>query len=124
MVGISLSIFIHSCHVKGCTDRDAMNYDQDATKDDGSCTYEGYAMFWTNCHQCSFINVYIDGDFVGQTTGWYTSQPSAPNCEALYCLTVALEPGSYSWSGQESSTGITATGSLIIKANKCSIISM
>lgn len=114
-----------SCtYIKGCMDESATNYKSNATKDDGSCTYEGYALFWTNCDVCSYINVYVDGTYVGNTTGWYSSQPSAPNCQALYCVSLALEPGSYAWSGQETSTGITLTGSLTIQANTCTMISL
>lgn len=34
------SFFFSSCKKEGCTDSDAINYDEDAKKDDGSCEYE------------------------------------------------------------------------------------
>ncbi len=30
----------NTCQIPGCTDPDALNYDEDATVDDGSCAYE------------------------------------------------------------------------------------
>jgi hypothetical protein len=35
VVGLTLS----SCSTKGCMDEEALNYDVEATKDDGSCEY-------------------------------------------------------------------------------------
>lgn len=111
-------------YIYGCMDNAAVNYNPNATKDDGSCTYEGSVMFWTNCDICAEINVYIDNDYKGQVTGWYNSQPDAPNCKALYCLTENLEPGSYAYSGQEASTGVSVTGSFTVRANECTKVSL
>jgi len=144
-----LATILCGCRKEGCTDSDATNYDPDATKNDGSCNYiygcidptainynpsatrsnesceyEGYAMFWTDCNVCAAINVYVDGQYQGQVTGWYTSQPSAPNCEVLYCLSVTLGPGNYSYSGKETSSGITVSGAFTISANNCTIIGL
>jgi hypothetical protein len=41
-----LLLMISSCKKEGCTDADATNYNIDAKKDDGSCTYEGSVVFW------------------------------------------------------------------------------
>lgn len=106
----------------GCTDSDATNFDANAVKDDGSCEYEGYVMFWTDCDVCSAINVFVDGSYMGQVTGWYFAQPSAPNCQALYCLGLTLEPKSYSWSAQETSTGFTVSGAMTIVKNQCTAV--
>lgn len=108
----------------GCMDTDAVNYDDNATQDDGTCEYEGSVMFWTDCNVCAEINVYIDNIYRGQVNGWYTSQPSAPNCSALYCVTQTLEPGSYSYSGQETSSGLTVSGSFTISPNECTIVGL
>jgi hypothetical protein len=35
-----VSVFILSCEQQGCTDSAALNFDPNATKDDGSCDYE------------------------------------------------------------------------------------
>lgn len=37
---LAMSLVVISCKNKGCTDEDAVNYDPEAKKDDGSCEYE------------------------------------------------------------------------------------
>ncbi len=36
----TLAIVVDSCNRKGCTDEDAINYEEEARKEDGSCEYE------------------------------------------------------------------------------------
>lgn len=37
---------ITSCKKKGCIDSDADNYNSEAVKDNGTCSYNGSVMFW------------------------------------------------------------------------------
>jgi hypothetical protein len=39
-VALAFGAAVSSCNNEGCTDKDAMNYDEKAKKDDGSCEYE------------------------------------------------------------------------------------
>lgn len=40
------SVFTTSCKKRGCTDPEAINYSEEAEKDDGSCSFEGAMVFW------------------------------------------------------------------------------
>ena len=40
LLAASLTLGTVSCKKEGCTDETALNYNEDAKKDDGSCTYE------------------------------------------------------------------------------------
>jgi hypothetical protein len=42
LIGIGLS----SCKKMGCTDVNSMNFEKEAQKNDGSCTYEGSVGIW------------------------------------------------------------------------------
>jgi len=77
-------ITFSSCKKKGCIDANAKNYDVEAGKDDGTCTYEGSAVFWLSSSASLInyptidINVYVDGEKVGKLSGSGTL--NAPNC--------------------------------------------
>ena len=46
VVALSVAtVFTTSCKKKGCTDPEALNYSEEAEKDDGSCSYEGAMVF-------------------------------------------------------------------------------
>ena len=40
-VTLGLGLMATSCKKEGCTDVDATNYNSEAKKDDGTCTFEG-----------------------------------------------------------------------------------
>ena len=47
VVALSVAtVFTTSCKKKGCTDPEALNYSEEAEKDDGSCSYEGAMVFY------------------------------------------------------------------------------
>ncbi len=39
VLGVILTVFVFSCKKEGCTDEKALNFDEKAKKDDGSCLY-------------------------------------------------------------------------------------
>jgi hypothetical protein len=43
-VAVTIALSFSSCRKKGCTDPDALNYSEEAKKDDGSCFYELYTI--------------------------------------------------------------------------------
>ena len=80
-------LLLVSCNKKGCTDSAATNYVEEATKDDGSCTYEGTVTFWYD-QQTSIsleqsgvteLNFYV-GSVLAKTHPVDTYWTIAPNC--------------------------------------------
>ncbi|MFT5148681.1 MAG: hypothetical protein ACI86P_001363 [Flavobacteriales bacterium] len=51
---------------EGCTDLEALNYDMDATIDDGSCLFNVSFNVDMNCYESMFITVFVSGPF----TSW------------------------------------------------------
>ena len=61
-----LAFTLNSCGKKGCMDKDSNNYDPEATKDDGSCTYDPAN---------KYVGTYIATDTLIHLTGldWSTN---------------------------------------------------
>ena len=82
---LSLTLVFSSCSREGCTDLDSVNYDPDAKKDDGSCLYEGQAVFWYGANTANglindgatSLTFYVDGSIVGSSAAnvYWGSQP-------------------------------------------------
>lgn len=122
-MGVAL-LLLSSCKKEGCTDSDAVNFEEEAKKDDGSCEYEGNVLLWTDCDWCCELEVRIDGEYQGNTTLWYTSEPFAPNCKASGCISATLPVGTYEWSATEVCVGAVAVGFFTIDANGCTKVVM
>ena len=76
-------VAITSCKKEGCIDTNAENYNSEAKKDDGTCSYEGSIVFWI--HADSYISVpnqsveiFIEGNSIGNmnTSSNYTTRPN------------------------------------------------
>ncbi len=87
---------------RGCLDPEALNFDATADEDDGSCLYEGQAVFWydasvaedLDAYLSDSLTFYIDGEpmlTVETNTYWL----SAPDCGLYnsYTITAGLEAG-------------------------------
>lgn len=82
MAGLGLS----SCQKEGCTDLDAVNLDEKAKDDDGSCIYAGTQIFWYGEETALFLynngvtslTFYLNGNVVGSTNAeiYRTVEPS------------------------------------------------
>jgi len=94
------SISFVSCKKEGCTDVDAINYDDSANRDDGTCNFEGELVFWfdgttaANLVQddISSLTYYVDNKLVGSTSSnvyWNSS----PSCGANGSITVSKSLG-------------------------------
>ena len=97
------AISISSCAKKtGCTDANATNFDSDAKKDDGSCTYKGQLIFWwkkpfsdtANAHGATTAQVTVDGAFQGTLNFGTQFWNSSPSCGASATITVDKDFGS------------------------------
>jgi hypothetical protein len=119
-----------SCKKKGCTDEDATNYDVDAKKYDGSCTYTGDISFWFNEDRSmdllgssvTIMTVYIDDVSHG------TIDPAVwavgPECAGANTFTTTIDMGNSSTKGidysiNDQTGGTRFSGFLYVTANDC-----
>ena len=87
---------------RGCTDPEASNFDATADTDDGSCTFEGSAVFWygasvavdLDAYLSDTLTFYLDGE-EGLVAATDTYWLVAPDCgvPSTYTLTVPLPNG-------------------------------
>lgn len=109
-----VSLCFCSCK-KGCTYPNANNYDPDASRDDGSCEYDGIVTFWTSS-AASPIIVSIDGD-VKFISEYYTFGIS--DCAESGCAIFNLEPGSHSFHAERTDGTRTWDDFVGINSNSC-----
>ena len=88
VVALSVAtVFTTSCKKKGCTDPEALNYSEEAEKDDGSCSYDGAMVFYYDeataaqlVHDGAItMTYYVDGKEIGSSDAdiYWTG---APDC--------------------------------------------
>ena len=91
---------LNSCKKEGCIDAIADNFNADADKDDGSCTYSASVSFWYNGNtstnlqldDISSLTFYVDNQVIGS----YASSvfyPSAPACGQSSVVSKTLDLG-------------------------------
>ena len=117
---IIFSLFIFSSctrDVRGCTDPAAVNYNNTATYNDGSCQYSGEVIFWHDENLGSYTTVYIDG-YSNQITLFYPG--TAPNCGDVGCATFVLPAGNYTYDATTGPGGYSWSGTVTVYANDCS----
>lgn len=120
-----------SCKKEGCTDQDATNFESEAKKDDGSCSYSGTLTPWHNEQDALFLvgdgaetlYYYIDDQLVG-TAAASAYFPSAPVCGQNGAVTITRDLGSSKSSSHiltvEDQTGFNyGTYSVTFIANTC-----
>ena len=101
--------------VYGCTDSEANNFNPSATDNDGTCTYVGKVIFWTNFNPNENITVNINNK-----TGYISSYFStgSPDCDTPGGSAVFEFPvGQYTYQATTSSG--SWTGSVTITKNTC-----
>ena len=86
VVALSIAtVFTTSCQKKGCTDPEAINYSEEAEKDDGSCSYEGAMVFYYDEATAAALvrdgaitmTYYVDGKEIGSSDAdiYWTGAP-------------------------------------------------
>jgi len=126
----TLTLF-SGCKKAECNDPDATNYNADAGKDDGSCTYEGSVVFWYNAATADFmeslgvteLSFYVDNDLVGTRSiaDFYTVQP---NCGYAGSVTLVKSLGdkksrNFLFSIEDQNNFLLDEGLLGIRDNEC-----
>lgn len=81
--------------VAGCTDSMSLNYNSNATEDNGSCLYSAATLYANSGYFSGIpimqIDVTIDGDYAGSLNVVYPSGPG--NCSALGTLNYQFTDG-------------------------------
>ena len=113
-IGASLS----SCRKKiyGCADPLAYNFDLSASKDNGSCKYEGDLMFYYNT-QLNVGTITINGQ-TGSITTYYPT--TLPDCGSNGCANFKLPEGKYNYVYNDGSTNYNWT--VDVYPNQCNKI--
>ena len=131
------TMFTTSCSKEqGCTDPDSKNYSETAEEDDGSCAYEGKAVFWYDEEVATLLvdddavslTYYVDGKIVGSSSAniyWV----SAPDCGQDGSVTVTKDLGnvktqSYSYSVKDQTDYEYWSGTLNFNANTCTAVEL
>jgi hypothetical protein len=106
----------NSCKIEGCTDSTAVNYEAKANEDDGSCNYEGYAIFWVDTsYGFNDITIIMNDDTIGVIDGFFTKEPE---CGVHQGVNITLEPGIYNFTAIDT-IGAMWNTSILIEKNNC-----
>lgn len=98
---VLILVGLTSCKKEGCTDIDATNFDAEAKKDNGACTYEGNTVFWYGEDMANFLvddgavslTYYVDNKIVGSSAAAVYWNGISPNCGASGLVTVSKDLG-------------------------------
>ena len=127
---VATSVMI-GCKKEGCTDKDSLLYNEKAKKDDGSCKYEGKAVFWYDqAASTALVNdsavsltYYLEGTVIGSTAAdvYWTG---APTCGQSGSVSVTKDLGSeksksYSFSVKDQTGFEYWKGTIAITGNTC-----
>lgn len=128
---VATMLLFTGCAKKGCTDKDATNYDSKAKKDDATCKYEGNVVFWQAkknadtlvANGATALTYYVDGSIAGSSAAsiYFTG---APNCGQNGPVTVKKDLGSdktksYSFSVKDQTNFEWYKGTLQFSGNTC-----
>jgi hypothetical protein len=100
-VFLLLALLSAGCGRKGCTDKDAVNYDKKAKRTDNSCKYEGLVVFWWNkttaaklkTQGISNVELFINGASIGSLST-SSSWDTPPECGEANTVSYTMDLGS------------------------------
>jgi hypothetical protein len=117
-----------ACGKRGCTDPNALNYDPDATRDDGSCEYEKQFATVTlyrlnDCYDGN-VELYLDGVYQKTFTSYYNQ--TAPSCGTNNADAVSyyLELGTYHFTATSDSSENWDFYVTLSSANDCQMVAL
>ena len=116
IIAISIFFTYNACKIEGCTDNSAINYESKANENDGSCLYEGSAIFWVDSNfEFNDITIIMNENTIGIIDGFFTEEPE---CGVPHGVNITLEPGTYNFTAIDSLGG-TWNSSILIEKNGC-----
>ena len=134
MIICAAGLVFTSCKKKGCTDANASNYSEEATKDDGDCQYEATLTLWYDqassiawdLSGVTTIDVFVGGvDVADHPVGTY--ETIAPTCAALGTINTVKNLGAsatssidYEFKDQNGASLLTGTWSAV--GGECTIL--
>lgn len=124
----ALSLVIMGCKKPGCDDELALNYSKEANSNDGSCIYEGTAVFYfndsTSIHlqnnSITELSFYVDSQLL-QTTPSTSYWIGDPDCgQAVTFIKSMNEPEKnyYYYVHNQNGTDVW-NGTLTVKGDEC-----
>lgn len=125
------------CKQKGCTDPFAVNYSEDAEKDDASCSFEGRVQIWFNAVTATDlvnasvpnVDIVINSVFEG-SVGMTQSSVVEPDCDgsegflAYVDLTDTKQQTLPYVIYKSGTTEIIQSGNVVVSANQCQWIQL
>jgi hypothetical protein len=113
-----------SCVAKvyGCTDRTATNYNPNANTNDGSCTYNGTVVVWSRTYGNAVVTINGQSATIAQAT----PQPYVPitslcgsDLTAQYTANFTLPAGTYNLTANVPGTNTAWTATITVASNVC-----
>ena len=127
-----IAVFTTSCtKEQGCTDPDSINYSASADFDNGSCRYEGSAVFWYNASTSDrLINdgaislIYFVDDEIAGSSASNVYWTGAPDCGQGGSISINKDLGrvkteTYSYRVEDQTGWVFWSGTIKIYANRC-----
>ena len=135
-MAITFMLTLNSCKKEGCVDVNAVNYNTDAKKDNGTCTYSGENVIFYGEDVAQFLvdnnytslTYYVGGTLVGSSAAsvYFTSEPA---CGAEGSITITRDLGvaknkTFDYEVKDEDGTILWEGTLNFTANTCSSLEL